>query len=114
MPKKLFFILIICFLSLIFYLSYARSAKKTIPKEETTCYQCHEVIKSLKVGNKHFSLPCARCHSKIAEHLKDPEKVPETNLELALCGRCHSSQYDTFVSVNLKSKAKVEKATTTS
>jgi formate-dependent nitrite reductase cytochrome c552 subunit len=114
MFKKLFLISIICFLSLIFYLSYARSAKETISKEEATCYQCHEEIKSLKVGNKHALLPCARCHSKLNEHLKDPEKLPGTNLELSLCGKCHSSQYETYISVNLKSKAKVEKATTTS
>jgi len=112
--KKFFFISGICFFSLIFYLSYARSAKETISKEEATCYQCHEEIKSLKVGNKHALLPCARCHSKLNEHLKDPEKLPGTNLELSLCGKCHSSQYETYISVNLKSKAKVEKATTTS
>ena len=114
MLKKMFFISIICFLSLIFYLSYARSAKETVPKEDATCYQCHEEIKSLKVGNKHASLPCARCHSQLTEHLKDPEKLPGTNLELSLCGKCHPSQYETLMSVNLKSKAKVEKATTTS
>ena len=114
MLKKIFFISTICFLSLIFYLSYARSAKETVPKEDAKCYQCHEEIKSLKVGNKHASLPCARCHSKLTEHLKDPEKLPGTNLELSLCGKCHSSQYETLMSVNLKSKAKVEKATTTS
>ena len=75
MLKKMFFISIICFLSLIFYLSYARSAKETVPKEDATCYQCHEEIKSLKVGNKHASLPCARCHSQLTEHLKDPSAM---------------------------------------
>ena len=77
-------ILIFSFLFLIFYLSLARSMKETAPKEEGSCLDCHETIKSLKVGNKHASLPCARCHSKLAEHLKDPEKIPETNLELSL------------------------------
>jgi formate-dependent nitrite reductase cytochrome c552 subunit len=114
MFKKLFFISMGCALSLIFYLSYARSAKETIPKNEATCYQCHEEIKSLKVGNKHAPLPCGKCHGKLEEHLKDPEKLPDTNLELSLCGQCHPSQYETYISVNLKSKAKVEKATTTS
>lgn len=114
MFKKMFFIFFICSLSLIFYLSYARSAKETISKEEVTCYQCHEEIKSLKKGNKHASLPCGKCHGKLDEHLKDPGKLPETNLELSLCGQCHPSQYETYLSVNLKSKAKVEKATTTS
>jgi uncharacterized CHY-type Zn-finger protein len=110
----MFFLLIICFLVLISYFSYARSAKEAVPKEEATCYSCHEEIKSLKVGSKHTPLPCSRCHGQIAEHLKDPEKLPVTNLESGLCGKCHPSQYQTFTSVNLKSKAKVEKSTTTS
>jgi len=117
MSKKkglLVFIIFFLFISVIFYLSQARSAKETIPAGEATCYQCHEVIKSLKVGNKHAPLPCSTCHTKLSEHLKDPEKVPVTNLELTLCGKCHASQYETFMSVNSKSKAKVEKATTTS
>jgi len=114
MSRKLFFISTPCFLSLIFYLSYAPSANETIPKEDATCYPCHEEIKSLKVGNKHASLACSRCHRQLTEHLKDPEKLPGTNLELSLCGKCHPSQYETLMSVNLKSKAKVEKATTTS
>ena len=114
MPRKLFFISALCFLSLIFYLSYARSAKEPISKEEAPCYQCHEEIKSLKVGNKHAPLPCSTCHTRLSEHLKNPEKAPATNLELTLCGKCHASQYETFMSVNFKSKAKVEKATTTS
>jgi len=110
----LIFIIFFSFFSVIFYLSQARSAKETIPAGEATCYQCHEVIKSLKVGNKHAPLPCSTCHTKLSEHLKDPEKAPVTNLELTLCGKCHASQYETFMSVNFKSKAKVEKATTTS
>jgi formate-dependent nitrite reductase cytochrome c552 subunit len=114
LKKTSLLILIFSFLSFIFYLSLARSVKETVPKGEGLCLKCHEVIKSLKVGSKHASLPCARCHSQLAEHLKDPEKVPETNLELSLCGQCHPFQYETFVSVNLKSKAKVEKAATTS
>jgi len=110
------FLLILIFLSLfsIYSLSSAQSKKGSIPKEEATCFQCHDEIKSLKVGNKHAPLSCSKCHGKLAEHLKDPEKLPETNLELSLCGQCHPSQYETYISVNLKSKAKVEKATTTS
>jgi formate-dependent nitrite reductase cytochrome c552 subunit len=117
MSKKrglLIFIIFFSFFSVIFYLSQARSAKQTIPAGEATCYQCHDVIKSLKVGNKHAPLPCSTCHAKLSEHLDDPDKTPVTNLELTLCGKCHASQYETFMSVNFKSKAKVEKATTTS
>ena len=114
MPKKIFLTLILSILSLMSFFSYARSVKEAVPKEEATCYSCHEEIKSLKVGSKHAPLPCSRCHDQIAEHLKDPEKLPNTNLESSLCGKCHLSQYQTFTSVNLKSKAKVEKSTTTS
>jgi len=103
------------FLSLVFYLGLARSAKETdLAKGEASCFSCHEEIKLLKVGNKHATLLCAKCHGKLPEHLKSPEKIPDTNLELTLCGSCHPSQYETLMSVNLKSKAKVEKATTTS
>jgi nitrite reductase (cytochrome c-552) len=112
--KTSLLILIFSFLFLIFYLSLALSAKETTSTGDSSCLECHDTIKSLKTGSKHTSLPCSKCHSKLAEHLNDPEKFPETNLELSLCGRCHPSQYKTFVSANLKSKAKVEKATTTS
>jgi formate-dependent nitrite reductase cytochrome c552 subunit len=112
--KGLFLVLAVSLLSLLFYLSSAYSQKGVLSKEEASCFQCHEEIKALKVGNKHGPLSCAKCHSKLAEHLKDPEKLPDTNLELSLCGQCHASQYETYISVNLRSKARVEKATTTS
>jgi len=111
MFKKWLAILIICFFSLIFYLSYAVLQRKLFQKEKPLATRGHEEIKSLKVGNKHASLPCAKCHSNLKEHLKDAEKLPGTNLDLSLCGKCHASQYETYRSVNLKSKARVEKAT---
>jgi uncharacterized CHY-type Zn-finger protein len=114
MLKRILFVLILCLFSLISELSHAPSAKEAILKEDATCYGCHQEIKSLKAGSKHASLACSACHRQLAEHLKDPEKLPGTNLELSLCGKCHVSQYETLMSVNLKSKAKVEKATTTS
>ena len=101
-------------LSLTLYITLALSAKEAAPKGAGECYQCHEQIKLLKIGSKHTPLQCSKCHTKLSEHLEDPEKKPETNLELSLCGGCHPSQYETYISVNLKSKAKVEKATTTS
>ena len=94
--------------------SLAAPAKESAPARDEACFECHDAIKSLKVGGKHDSLSCAKCHRKLDEHLDDPEKKPATDLELALCGDCHKTQYETFLSVNLKSKAKVEKATTTS
>ncbi len=114
MPRIRFTLPALCFLSLIFCFSCILSAKDMIPRQEAACYECHEEIKSLKAGSKHGPVGCSTCHSQLAEHLKDPEKKPGTNLELSLCGKCHPSQYETLMSVNLKSKAKVEKATTTS
>jgi nitrite reductase (cytochrome c-552) len=116
MMKKILFVLVpFLLLSTVFYLSLARSAKENEPaRGDSACFGCHEEIKLLKTGNKHASLACSKCHGKLAEHLKNPEKTPETNLELALCGSCHPSQYESLMSINLKSKAKVEKASTTS
>jgi len=107
MLRKRFPIPALCFLSLIFYFFYTPSAKETIPKQEVVCYECHEEIKSIKVGNKHAPLPCSRCHGQLTEHLKDPEKHPGTNLELSLCGKCHPSQYETLMSVNLKASGRM-------
>ena len=113
--KVLSLILGVFILGLIVYPSLVRSQKRTLPKrEESPCYSCHELIKSLKEGNRHASLSCSKCHSKLNDHLKDPDRAPETNLELSLCGQCHPFQYETLMAVNLKSKAKVEKSTTTS
>ncbi|MGQ9638282.1 MAG: ammonia-forming cytochrome c nitrite reductase subunit c552 [Thermodesulfobacteriota bacterium] len=99
---------------LIVYLPDAYSKKDSISKQDLVCLECHEEIKSLKRGTKHAFLPCSRCHSKFEEHLSNWERSPETHLEASLCGQCHPSQYETFIQVNIKSKAKVEKSTTTS
>jgi formate-dependent nitrite reductase cytochrome c552 subunit len=112
--KGILGVLVLSSLSLLLCLSSAHSQKAAISKEQAACYQCHEEIKSLKAGTKHASLACSKCHGKLTEHLDDPEKLPDTNLELSTCGRCHASQYETFTSVNMKSKARVEKSTTTS
>ncbi|MDP3016677.1 MAG: ammonia-forming cytochrome c nitrite reductase subunit c552, partial [Deltaproteobacteria bacterium] len=64
--KTVLFILAFFFLASFFYFSSAHSQKGVISKEEASCYQCHEEIKSLKVQNKHASLSCAKCHSKLA------------------------------------------------
>lgn len=102
MLKKIFFLIILGLY--LFSIPSAYSKKNPLHGEESSCYQCHEEIKSLKMGSKHASLPCEKCHHQLNEHLKDPEKLPGTNLELSLCGKCHSSQYETFLSVNLKPK----------
>lgn len=94
-------------------LSRVYSKKEPISKIEHDCLGCHEEIKLLKEGTRHDPLPCSRCHSKLEDHLKDLNKRPETHLEISICGKCHPLQYETFLQVHLKSKAKVEKSTTT-
>ena len=104
----------IIFLPLMLCLPLAHPAKQSVPKEEASCYECHEQINVLREGSKHVRLACSTCHGQLKEHLENPEKMPETNLEASLCGSCHRSQYETFISVNLESRARVEKSTTTS
>ena len=92
-------------------------AQKTPPPKPIaveTCYACHGPIKEIHARSKHGKLNCMECHSGLDLHLKERAKKPDTNLTLANCGRCHKEQYESAVSVNLESKPKVEKATTTS
>src|SRR4030042_5927937 len=114
MLKKRSLFILVLFLSFVVCLSFALAQKGKAPPGDATCYTCHDGIKMLKAGHKHASLSCSRCHRKLSEHFADPGKMPETDLELSLCGDCHRSQYEALLSVNLKSKAKVEKATTMS
>jgi len=79
--------------------------------EEKACLACHTEIQALRTGGKHAQLPCLTCHSKLPEHLSDASIKPITNFDLAVCGTCHQDQYKTFMTVNLKSGAKIEKAT---
>lgn len=88
------------------------TAKKAADKNQ--CFACHTEVKDLHVGSKHAKLDCATCHSSLTPHLDDPSKKPVTSLELTTCGKCHKEQYDSFWHVNLESKARLEKATTTS
>ncbi len=109
-------------LSLIAGISTAESAKtqgKAGKSKEVapvqTCYSCHSEIKDFHTRGKHKGLNCGLCHENLQAHMSDPaEKKPLTRLEHAVCGQCHKDQYESFVSVNLSSPAKIEKATSTS
>lgn len=101
-------------------LSSQVEAKKGVssPMEKAdvkTCYGCHSEIKDLHATSKHKNLNCNVCHSNFGKHIENPmENKPVTRLEHAVCGQCHKDQYESFVSVNLHSPAKIEKATSTS
>jgi formate-dependent nitrite reductase cytochrome c552 subunit len=84
------------------------------PVDEALCYACHKEIREMKVGFKHEGVNCATCHTGALEHARDVTKKPVTKMDHATCGQCHKDQYESFVAVNLESKAKVEKATTIS
>ena len=82
-------------------------------KGDTQCLTCHNEIQALRTGGKHQGLPCLTCHSGLDKHLADATVRPITNFDLAVCGTCHRDQYNTFLTVNLRSGAKIEKATPT-
>lgn len=90
----------------------AASVKKV---DEVICFGCHSEVQGLMKRGKHAQkLNCALCHMGTTAHLADSAQMPITRLDPESCGGCHREQYQTFVETNLKSKAKVEKATTTS
>jgi nitrite reductase (cytochrome c-552) len=108
-----------------FHFSSAETEKNMMPKKQGTkagaednkavkaeaCYECHDNIKDMHKNGKHSKVSCSNCHEGLDKHLKDAMTKPETRTEHAACGKCHKEQYESFISVNLDSKAKVEKAT---
>ncbi|MBM4333074.1 MAG: ammonia-forming cytochrome c nitrite reductase subunit c552 [Deltaproteobacteria bacterium] len=82
---------------------------------EAICFGCHQEVQALKEKGKHAKgVNCALCHSETAGHLADSAKKPITRLDAEACGACHKEQWQTLMEVTLKSKAKLEKATTIS
>ena len=75
------------------------------------CFACHSEVSDLWSGGKHKGkLSCVQCHGKLDAHLKSPENKPETNLDPALCGKCHKNQFETFFKTNPKKTARLEKS----
>ena len=81
------------------------------PVKVAACYGCHAEIKEFHAKGKHAKVNCAACHEELDKHLKDSMAKPVTRMDHAACGKCHKEQYDSFVAINLESKARVEKAT---
>jgi len=84
---------------------------KGVKKEE--CFACHGEVEQLHQGSKHAKLACEACHAGLAEHLKDDQAKPVTNLELSLCGSCHKDQYESFYRVDWEAQARKEKGVPT-
>ncbi len=125
MKRIAFCVLAACLaVALAFSFALAQKEKKPVKKppapsvksvDEATCYGCHPEIQALKGKGKHAkALNCAVCHPDTSGHLSDSAQKPTTRLDPAACGACHKEQFQTLMEVNLKSKAKVEKATMTS
>ncbi len=84
------------------------------PVDEKKCYSCHENIEEFHITGRHATVNCVQCHDAAA-HLKTAEEKsmgdrPITRVDHAACSTCHKAQYNSFVEVNLASKARVEKA----
>lgn len=95
----------------------AKKPKAVVLKkvDEAVCFGCHPQVQDLMGRGKHAKdVHCALCHSETSGHLEDSAKKPFTRLDFESCGNCHKEQLRTLMEVNLKSKAKLEKATTTS
>lgn len=97
-----------------FYYTNAAAGKSVMmekPAKVETCYGCHQEIKDFHAKGKHSKVNCSNCHEALDKHLRDSSMKPVTRMEHAACGKCHKEQYESFLSVNLESRAKVEKAT---
>lgn len=114
MKKGLFtgvFIMVVIALGVYFTTADAEKAAPEKPVKVEACYSCHTDIKDFHSKGKHSKVNCVNCHGNLEKHLKEgPSVKPITKMDHATCGKCHKEEYESFVAVNLESKAKVEKA----
>jgi nitrite reductase (cytochrome c-552) len=92
----------------------AAKAEPVAPLNVKECYSCHANVEEFHSKGRHATVNCAHCHDA-KEHLDTAEETkmgtrPKTKVDHAVCGTCHAAQYNSFVDVNLQSKARVEKA----
>ncbi|MCX8069267.1 MAG: ammonia-forming cytochrome c nitrite reductase subunit c552 [Thermodesulfovibrionales bacterium] len=117
MSKRYLLVVVLVVLSIGFFIvtqnpAEAQKSKQTQNAVKVdTCYACHSNIKDFHSKGKHAKVNCVTCHEGTDNHLKSPTNKPVTKMDHATCGSCHKEQYESFVSNNLHSKARVEKAT---
>jgi nitrite reductase (cytochrome c-552) len=92
----------------------APKAEPIEPVNPNECYSCHANIEEFHISGRHATVNCAHCHDA-AEHAEEAEETsigvrPVTRMDPAACASCHLMQYNSFIEVNLNSKARVEKA----
>ncbi len=101
-------------LSIFFAISFFVFAKNGLHQrtiDPGTCFTCHSEIEGLwNIGKHKNTLNCVQCHNNLKEHLESPEEKPVTVLDPANCGKCHTNQFESFFTVNLKRPARVEKS----
>lgn len=89
----------------------AAAAQKSKPVDASECFTCHDEHKAFHERGKHRKVNCVACHAGLDAHTADPDhKLPETRMDHATCGECHKDQFESFMAMNLASKARVEKA----
>ena len=78
--------------------------------DEAACLVCHPEIQKLMSGGKHAGkVACVLCHEPSA-HMTDSSRIPATRLDPEACAACHKEQYQSSLTINWKSKAKLEKS----
>ncbi|MDP2167937.1 MAG: ammonia-forming cytochrome c nitrite reductase subunit c552 [Thermodesulfovibrionales bacterium] len=104
------FVMLALGIAFLFGLGTAGAANKAQGINANKCYACHENIRDFHSNGKHARVDCSRCHEETNAHLKDASVKPVTKMEHEVCGGCHKDEYMSLVSMNLESKAKVEKS----
>lgn len=96
--------------------AYKAPAKTAATKEKavavSTCYNCHDPIKQLRVMGKHANVNCNNCHTGLAKHLESPgpDTRPVTLTSWETCGQCHKQQYQSFMKETYHRPARDEKS----
>ena len=78
--------------------------------EEKDCFSCHADIKEFKTTGKHAKINCSSCHNELTGHLSDPSQKPLTLTSPEVCGSCHKDQFESFLTLNYKRPARLEKS----
>jgi nitrite reductase (cytochrome c-552) len=75
-----------------------------------TCYSCHAPIKDFHASGKHKAVACTACHDGVDAHAKDFKARPVTKTDPAVCGGCHTNQYQSLYTMNWDKTARGEKS----
>jgi nitrite reductase (cytochrome c-552) len=93
-------------------LAYSASEEKAAPikpVDTKKCYACHDNIEEFHANGKHAKVNCANCHEGTDKHLADKKVKPVTRTDHKACGVCHQDEFNSYVQINLNSKARIEK-----